>query len=352
MTDGARQEVGFAGGAGLVEPAGGRGWVLDDRGALGTLSAALVWARRHGVGELHLLVDEGGGGGAGPAGAGGGGAPAGGGSAGGGSAGDGGGVVGILARRARLWAVPPTVWAVSGRGLTPAVPAPVPAPLEPPAAARAWEAVLAEHGTEVIVEGGVITGEVLGLEVARVVPDATGGGWHVEVGVGRHDREATSELRPDEPLGEALDRVVAVVRGGRVAGGGRSPANTLARERWLRSVVVASPALAGAANLRAVAPPLPRADLLRRAPAVAVGTGPDGSPLVLACSVGVDPDLVPAAADARELLERSGALGDSPAHLKLVVPEGDDYPVTRQLARALRAPAEVVVVPRDWAHLG
>jgi hypothetical protein len=278
-----------------------------------------------------------------------------------------GAVAGLLARRARLWATPPTVWRVARRVLLAAEPAPLPAPVEPPAAAREWIGVLHEHGVEVVVEGGVIMGEVLGLEVARVLPDVDGGGWHVEVGVGRHDREATQELRPDEPLGDALDRVVAVVRGLRVAGTARGPGNSLARERWLRSVVLARPEMVGAARLEAVAPPVVRRDLVRPAPAAAAGVSLDGTPMVVVCSVGVDPDLVPTAADVRDLLERSGGLGGDlatgeglfegcrsgglKARLVLVVPAGDDYPVTRELAAALADPAEVVVVSRDWAHL-
>jgi len=368
--------VPFVGGASLSERGSGRGWVLDDRGSIGSLGAALVWAGRHQVTELHLLVDRAAAprranmstpdsatppeeavvgavfspgprgvpaSSVGPAT----GAPAEG-------AGD---VAGVLARRARLWAVPPTVWTVAGRRLVPAEPAPLPVPVEPPAAAREWVGVLSEHGAEVVVEGGVITGTVLGLEVARVVADRGGPGWHVEVGVGRHDREATLELRRDEPLDEALDRVVTFVRRLRVAGAARGPANTLARERWLRSVVIARPELAGAARLEAVSPPVLRQDLIRPAPASAAGVDLDGSPMVVVCSVGVDPDLVPTAADARDLLERSGFLahGESAraakTRLVLVVPEGDDYPVTRELAAALAEPAEITVVPRDWANL-
>jgi hypothetical protein len=59
-------------------------------------------------------------------------------------------------------------------------------------------------------------------------------------------------------------------------------------------------------------------------------------------SVGVDPDLVPAAADAR-------LLHGAELPLLLVVPEGDDLSVTRGLAARLRRPATVVTVPRDWA---
>jgi hypothetical protein len=66
--------------------------------------------------------------------------------------------------------------------------------------------------------------------------------------------------------------------------------------------------------------------------------------LVVVCSVGVDVNLVPAAADAR-LQHAPGA------RLLIVVPEGDDYGLTRELAGALREPAEVVTIGRDWPAL-
>jgi hypothetical protein len=71
---------------------------------------------------------------------------------------------------------------------------------------------------------------------------------------------------------------------------------------------------------------------------IACATGPDA---VLVCSVGVDLDLVPAAAEARLALA-------SDARLLLVVPERDDHPVTRALAARLKQPAEVVAVSGDW----
>jgi hypothetical protein len=72
---------------------------------------------------------------------------------------------------------------------------------------------------------------------------------------------------------------------------------------------------------------------------VAVGVDDDGGAVVVACSVGIDLDLVPFAADAR------GAVGLDDARLLLAVPERDDHPVTRALATRLRQPAEVVPVP-------
>jgi hypothetical protein len=75
--------------------------------------------------------------------------------------------------------------------------------------------------------------------------------------------------------------------------------------------------------------------------AVALGRDADGGDVVVACSVGVDLDLVPAAADAR-------ATHAPAARLLLVVPERDDHHVTRALAARLGAPAEVATVPDDW----
>ena len=71
---------------------------------------------------------------------------------------------------------------------------------------------------------------------------------------------------------------------------------------------------------------------------IAVATT-DGAVAVF--SVGVDLDLVPAAAEAR-------LAHDPDAALVLVVPERDDHPVTQALAGRLRRPAEVRTVSGDW----
>jgi hypothetical protein len=62
------------------------------------------------------------------------------------------------------------------------------------------------------------------------------------------------------------------------------------------------------------------------------------------CSVGVDLDFVPAAADAWR------AQGDEP-ELVLCVPEGDDHRVTRELVDDLRFPARIATVSREWRSL-
>ena len=81
-----------------------RGWVLVDDGAARRFGAALAWAWRQGVQELHVLVD--------------------------GADGD---PAGVVARRAAEMTQPPSVWAVNGRRLNRADPAPAewPAPLSP-----------------------------------------------------------------------------------------------------------------------------------------------------------------------------------------------------------------------------
>ena len=58
-----------------------------------------------------------------------------------------------------------------------------------------------------VVEHGVVTGEVRGLEVCRVVDDrTTGDGVRLEVGVGAHDREAFAIIHGDVPDGRGPRR--------------------------------------------------------------------------------------------------------------------------------------------------
>lgn len=302
---GERQPGTFPGGATLQE--GGRAWVLleDDPGR--SLGRALAWGRANGTAELHVLAEA---------------------------------DTGLLARRAAAFAVPPTVWRVDGRAVERAEPAPAAPPAAPHPSAELLSVMLAAAGADVVVEHGVVSGEVRGLEIARVAVDDDGTG-RIEVGVGRHDREAFAMVHGDVPPAEALADVIGTVRRHRHPDAPHHPLNRLAGERWLRATVVADPALVGAAHLRPVDPPVPRANVKDPVPAPALGEDLEGRPLVAVCSVGVDLDLVPSAADAR-------AVHAPGARLVLVVPERDDLPVTRALAAALAEPAEVVPVPGDW----
>jgi hypothetical protein len=285
---------------------GDRGWVLVGADGARRLGAALAWARQQGVAELHLLVDD----------------PA---------------VAGVLARRAGWFARAPQVWVVDGRAVQPAEPAAVPAPSVPPPSAELFRPLLVDAGLEVVVEQGALLGELNGLEVARVVPADEEGDARMEVGVGRFDREAFAMINPDLRDTEALAKAAGVVGSVRRADRPRHQLNQLAPERWLRSVHVADPSRLGLTRLDPVEPALPRQNLRDRAVASAVGEGPDGRPVVVTFSSGVDLDLVPSAADDR-------AMHAPAARLVLAVPARDVHPVTKALAAALTDPAEIVPV--------
>jgi len=318
---------GFPGGATLrSHPIG---WVLAEDRPERSLGGALAWAGHAGVEELRLLASS---------------------------------ATGDLARRAAEFARPPKVWEIEG----PAVRRAQAAALEPdaavPDAALPLLDVVQAAGARPVGEHGVLTAEVLGLEVARVGVEGSNA-W-LEVGVGKHDREGQRLLHGDRSPLEALVAAVAEVRRLRVADATSHPANLLSPERWLRAVVLERPAVAGAGVLVPIASTVVRRDLRSRAPAPALGLGEDGAPVVVVCSVGIDPDLVPVAADVRAAA-RAGLVAPAPwiehpwagypgggrPGLVLVVPEGDDHAVTRELAAALVEPAAVRTVPGDWRRM-
>jgi hypothetical protein len=307
---GERASVPFPGGAGLVD--GASAWILVEGDPLKAFGPALVWAARQGADDVHLLVDE---------------------------------DADVLARRAICFEPAPSVWQVEGRSLVAAAAAPParprPAPSEP-----ALAELLVDADLEVVVEEGIVRGEVRGLEVARVVHGASTSGMPLdepilEVGVGHADRELTAMLHGALSPVDQLARVVEIVRQQRRAGAERHPLNQLAPERWLRSLLLEEPSRIGLRRLHAVEPAVARPNLRDTAVAMAAGEADDGAAVVVACSVGVDLDLVPAAADTRLSV-------DPEARLVLVVPQRDAHPVTRELAARLARPADVVTVDDDW----
>lgn len=245
----------------------------------------------------------------------------------------------VVARRASAFARPVHVWQIEGNHLREVAPAPPPAVVAPPPEALDLVGLLAGAGAEIVIEHGVVTGEVLGLEVARVVVDDRGA--RVEVGVGRHDREAFALVHGDTPTDDALRAVIDRVRAHRRPGAPAHPIKRLAAERWMRSMLVSDPVRVGLTALEPLEPTVPRTSVKEVAAAVAMGTDPDGGTVVVACSVGIDLDLVPAAADAR--------LAHAPdARLVLVVPARDAHPATRRLASALHRTAQIVELEGDW----
>jgi hypothetical protein len=296
--------VGVPGGAGFHDAR--RVWIYAPADAARALGRALAVAAQKGADDVHVLLDA---------------------------------ADGEQARRAERLAPPAHVWRVEGRELVPVAPAARPVEMEPPAGAEPFVAMLREAGADVVVEHGVVFGEVRGLEVARIrVGDD--GRLTLDVGVGRFDQEATALLHGHLPTDEALARAVAEVASHRRSGAAPHPVNRLARERWLRAQVLDDPSLVGASALEPVGPPQPRRNTRDSLPAAAAGTDRSGARLLVVCSVGVDLDLVPVAAD---LADRERA-----TRAVLVTPARDQVPVLRLLAARLPVPTDLVALEGDW----
>lgn len=305
----------------------GVAWVLVDGDAHRSLGGALAWAVRKGATSLALIADR---------------------------------DTGLLARRAERFSFPIAVWYPVERTLIPAVAEPLP----PQAPARpqhlAARDVIEGAGATLVVEHGVVTGEVAGLEVCRVVEQPTTGyfdeeggepisalsaalaagqadedGVIVEVGVGAPDREAFRIIHGDLPTVEALAEVVATVGTHRAPGAAPHPLNRLVPERRLRARLVESPSLIGLRRLEPVAPPLPRLGLNELAPCVASGQDDSGAPCTVVCSVGIDLDLMAFVADVQ-------ATRSEP--VIVVVPGRDLVGITRELAALLVDPVTFAAV--------
>lgn len=294
----------FAAGAALMH--GDEAWVLvEDRHAsvpAAGLGGPLVWALRRGARRLHVVVDSG----AEP-----------------------------LARRAAGFSLPVQAWTARGRSLVAATATPLRAPAEVPSAHLAFEDVIAAAGAEPVIEHGVLCGEVLGLEVCRVVDDPDTGSVRLDIGIGDHDREAFRLLHGERPTAEALAGVVATVGVHRRDPADAHPLARLARERLLRAAVVGCPAAVGALSVTACPPPEPRPNLKDPVPCMAIADI-GGSRRLLVFSTGVDLDAVPACIDAR--------LATGIVDCALVVPVRDAIPAQRMLAAAAEPAVEVLAI--------
>lgn len=293
------------GGAGLVD--GATAWVLLGPDADHSLGAALSWSLRRGAEAVHVIVDD----------------PA---------------AAGLLARRAVPFAAAPTVWRADGADLVAVAPTPV-APLGTVAGSDDLRSLLQEAGLDIVEEDGVILGELLGLEVARITPGQDGP--ELGVGVGRFDRELTVMTHAHLAPADRLHRAVEIVAEYRRPGAPPHPLNQLVPERWMRAALVTDPSRIDVAGLRPVPSAVPRTNLKDTGVASAVGIDAAGRPVLVTCSTGVDLDLVPAAADDR------AARADG-ARLILAVPARDALPLTRDLAARLTAPADVVGLDGEW----
>jgi len=297
------EPIGFGRGAWLVHD--GQMWVLSDD-ASGRWGGALALAVRHRVASLQIIADS---------------------------------AAGTIARGAGELEFPVSVWQVeSDRRLAPVGPDPVSMPVEVAPEHLAFAPLITGAGAQLHVESGVVTGEVGGLEVCRVVGD--GDDARLEVGVGVHDREAFAALHIGERVEESLARVVEAVAQHRRTGADHHPLNRLAPERFLRWRLEVDPTLIGVAELSADEPPTPRPPLSQPAPCVATGVDSDGRPVTVVCSAGVDLDLVPFVADARRAVTERAAVhhGDSSAttrRLLVVLPARDRLAIVTEMLALL-----------------
>lgn len=244
---------------------------------------------------------------------------------------------GEVARRAEQFQPRATVWKLDGTVLTPAAMAPIELVPEPVIDAEIRD-LLDANAVDVIIEHGEITGEYLGLEVARIV--AAGGEQRLDVGVGAYDQDAFAMMNPDLEPADALGEVVRQVALHRSRGAEPHPINRLVRERWLRAELLADPSTIGLVSLRPTEAAVPRDGLHDIAPAFALGIADDDSLVLVACSVGIDLDLVPSAADL--------AAHHQVDAIKLVLPERDQHPVMRALAGRCARPCEILTADEPW----
>ncbi len=279
----------------------GDAWVLLDADPEHGLGPALAWALRRGAGRVNVLAER---------------------------------ATSQLARRALRFSMPIDVWHVDGRALIPAVAFAPDAP--PPARPEhlALGGLITEAGADVAVEHGIVTGEVRGLEVCRVVDRPDDGDVVVEVGIGRHDREAFAMLHGHVPTVDALADVVRQVGAHRVVGAPPHPLNLLARERFLRWRLVAEPSLAGVDRVTPVEPITPRRTVAESVPCAAIADEGSQTPFDLVVTAGVDLDAVAYAADVQR--------DDRPT--RLVLPANDLLAITRDLAGLLTVPIELLTV--------
>ena len=140
-------------------------------------------------------------------------------------------------------------------------------------------------------------GEVRGLEVLPVVDDP--------VRVSRASRSASVPTTAEASADARWRHHRRVAPARRHHRRGTPPPWTPPRtlrssggERLLRWHLISEPSTIGAVTLEPVAPPVPRLNLKDPVPCVAAGRDDAGASVVAVCSVGVDLDLIPYAADA------------------------------------------------------
>lgn len=322
----------FGAGSALVHD--GAAWTLIDGPSARRLGAALAWAVRHGATSLDVIVERDG---------------------------------GILARRAAAFDFPIRVWFAEERVLLPVVAEDPTAAQVPTADHLALTEMIDSAGATPHVERGVVTGEVRGLEVCRVVDEPTTGnfaelsdvptaetvapddaelaarlarreadGVILEVGVGANDREAFQMLHGHLPTTDALANVVAAVTEHRSDAASAHPLNRMATERYLRWCVEEDPSLLGLTEIMQVDPPVDRMSMKHVEPCVAAGVDIEGRSVAVVFTSGVDLDLISFVADVALQF-------DAEADRFIVTGlERDLVPINRDLASKLAMDVEFI----------
>ena len=245
---------------------------------------------------------------------------------------------GDVARRAQHWNIGAEAVIVEGRSTRSVSPVAAGTEPLPPSGAESLSEVILDAGAEVMIEHGVVTGEVGGLEVCRVVAD--GGEVRLEVGVGVHDREAFQMLHGDTPAPESLARIVAAVAEIRTVGADPHPLNRLAPERALRRRLQASPDLVHSSSLAPVSPVTPAAGPGDAAPAHLVGEI-NGVRCLVACTSGTD---LGSPADALDTFYWHREAHDL-EEIVIAVPARNRMRAIEDLARLASVPTSVVSIP-------
>ena len=324
----------FGAGTALVHD--GAAWTLIDGPSARRLGAALAWAVRNDATSLDVIVERDG---------------------------------GILARRAAAFDFPIRVWFAEERVLLPVVAEdPAVAPVPSPDHLELIEMIDAAGATP-HVERGVVTGEVRGLEVCRVVDEPTTGnfaelsdvptsetvapddaelaarlarreadGVILEVGVGANDREAFQMLHGHLPTTDALSNVVAAVTEHRSESAPAHPLNRMATERYLRWRVEEDPSLLGLTEIMQIDPPVDRMSMKHVEPCVASGIDVDGRSVAVVFTSGVDLDLISFVADVALQFD-----GDADRFVVAGL-ERDLVPINRDLAGHLAVGVEFVTL--------
>jgi hypothetical protein len=271
-------------------------WILVEGDALRSLGPALAWSSKY-ARPLHLVVDN---------------------------------HAEVLARRASGFTLPVSVWQVEDTRLLPAVLQPHQQKVIAPTSHVEFISLIAQAGAEPLEEWGVVTGEVRGLEICRVVDDPQSGVARLEVGIGAHDRETFALVHQDRPLEESIASVVEVVGAHRVDGAPFHPYNHIAPERFARWKAMQEPSKLGFPSLVAVDPPEMRTNVKDSVPCIAIGVDDSGNTTAIAFVHGIDLDVVPFALDA--------AVKHSCARVMIVARPQDVVAPLRVMAEATTIP--------------